>query len=259
MPFAQLQDVRIYYELSGPENAHPLVLSNSLGSNLSMWDPQMPVFTQHFLVLRYDTRGHGRSSIPPGSYSVEQLARDVLGLLDTLHLDHVHFCGLSMGGSTGMWLAVHAPKHLNKLVLCNTAAKIGAPEIWNPRIEAVRKDGIKAISKGVIGRWLSEDFRANSPAVAARTLNMLESSNTEGYTANCEAIRDFDARPAIAGIGVPTLVVAGTRDVSTTAADGQFLAEHIPGARYLELDAAHLSNIEQSHQFTSEVAAFLLS
>jgi len=259
MPFAQLHDVRIHYELSGPENAHPLVLSNSLGSNFSMWDAQMPVFTQHFRVLRYDTRGHGQSSIPTGSYTVEQLGRDVLSLLDTLHLERVHFCGLSMGGSTGMWLALNAPDHLNKLVLCNTAAKIGTPEIWNPRIETIRKNGIKAISNGVIGRWLSEGFRAKSPAVAAKTLEMLERTNTEGYVANCEAIRDFDARQAIAAIRVPTLVVSGTHDVSTTAADGQFLAEHIPGARYLELDAAHLSNIEQSHRFSSEVSAFLLS
>jgi len=259
MPFAQLQNVRIHYEVSGPGSAYPLVLSNSLGSNFSMWDPQMSVFTEHFHVVRYDTRGHGQSSIPRGPYRVEELGRDVLGLLETLHLERVHFCGLSMGGSTGMWLAINAPNRLNKLVLCNTAAKIGTPEIWNPRIEAVRKNGVKAISQGVIGRWLSEGFRAQSPVVAAKTLNMLESSNTEGYVANCEAIRDFDARQAIAAIRVPTLVVAGTHDVSTTAGDGRFLAETIADARYLELDAAHLSNIEQSERFTSEVAAFLLS
>jgi len=259
MPFAELQDARIHYELSGPENAHLLVLSNSLGSTLSMWDAQMPVFTQHFRVLRYDTRGHGQSSITPGPYTMAQLAGDVLALLDSLNLDRVYFCGLSMGGSTGMWLGVHAPARLRKLVLCNTAAKIGTPEIWNPRIAAVRQGGIKAISNGVLGRWLSENFRAQFPAIASRTLSMLEGSNTDGYTANCEAIRDFDAREAIASIALPTLVVAGTHDVSTTAADGRFLAERIPAARYLELDAAHLSNIEQNARFNSEVASFLLS
>jgi 3-oxoadipate enol-lactonase len=259
MPFAQLSDARLHYELSGPSEATALVLSNSLGSNLSMWDPQTARFSKHFQVLRYDTRGHGQSSITPGPYTVEQLARDVLALLDSLNLDHVHFCGLSMGGSTGMWLAIHAGERLNKLVLCNTAAKIGTPEIWNPRMEAVRRGGVKAISNGVIGRWLSEDYRAKFPLLATAALRTLESTDTQGYLANCAAIRDFDAREAIKAIRLPTLVISGTHDVSTTVADGRYLAQNIPGARYVELNAAHLSNIEQSDQFTSEVLHFLVS
>jgi 3-oxoadipate enol-lactonase len=259
MPFAELPDARLRYELSGPSEATVLVLSNSLGSNLSMWDLQMPRFSKHFRVLRYDTRGHGQSSVTPGPYNIEQLGRDVLTLLDTLHLDRVHFCGLSMGGSTGMWLATRAPERLNKLVLCNTAAKIGTPEIWNPRMETVRQGGVKAISGGVIGRWLSEDYRAKFPQVATTMLAVLESTDTQGYLANCAAIRDFDAREGIKAIRLPALVISGTHDVSTTAADGRYLAENIPGACYVELDAAHLSNIEQSDQFTSEVLHFLVS
>jgi 3-oxoadipate enol-lactonase len=259
MPFAQLRDARLHYELSGPADAATLMLSNSLGSNLSLWDPQMPRFTQRFRVLRYDTRGHGQSSVTPGPYTVEQLGHDVLALLDTLHLEPVHFCGLSMGGSTGMWLATHAPERLNKLVLCNTGARIGTPEIWNPRMETVREGGVKAISSGVLGRWLTQDYRARFPQVAADTLRMLESSDTQGYLANCAAIRDFDAREAIKTIRLPTLVISGAHDVSTPAADGRYLAQNIPGARYVELNAAHLSNIEQSDQFTTEVLDFLLS
>jgi 3-oxoadipate enol-lactonase len=259
MPFAQLRDARLHYELSGPSDAAPLVLSNSLGSNLSLWDPQMPRFTQRFCVLRYDTRGHGQSSVIPGPYTIEQLGHDVLALLHSLHLNRAHFCGLSMGGSTGMWLATHAPGRLNKLVLCNTAAKIGTPEIWNPRMEADRQGGEKAISSGVLGRWLSEDYRAKFPQVAADTLHMLESTDTQGYLANSAAIRDFDAREAIKAIRLPTLVISGTHDVSTTVGDGRYLAQNIPGACYVELNAAHLSNIEQSDEFTTEVLNFLLS
>jgi len=259
MPFAQLDDLRIHYELSAPGRAHTVVLSNSLGSNFSMWDAQVPALTQHFRVLRYDTRGHGQSSIPPGPYTVEQLGRDVIALLDQLRLGRVHFCGLSMGGSTGMWLGTNAPQRLDKLVLCNTSARIGTPEIWNPRMDAVRNGGLQAISNGVLSRWLSESFRAKFPDVAAKTQHMLESTDPGGYLANCAAIRDFDARETVASIALPTLVISGTHDVSTPAADGRYLAAHIHGARYIELDAAHLSNIEQSAQFTFEVVTFLLA
>jgi 3-oxoadipate enol-lactonase len=259
MPFAQLKDSRIHYDLAGPASAPVLGFSNSLGATLSMWDPQMPIFQKQFRVLRYDTRGHGESSVTPGPYAIEQLARDVLALLDQLHLGRVHFCGLSMGGQTGMWLALNAADRLNKLVLCNTAAKIGTPEIWNPRIEAVRTGGMKKISTAVMERWFSADFRSKSPDVVAATKLIFEGANPDGYIANCAAIRDFDARETIAAIGVRTLVIAGTHDVATTPADGRYLANSIEGARYVELNAAHLSNIESRERFNSELGAFLLS
>jgi 3-oxoadipate enol-lactonase len=259
MPFAQLEDVRIHYDLGGPIDAPVLVFSNSLGETLSMWDPQTPVLQKQFRVLRYDTRGHGQSSVTPGPYTIEQLARDVLALLDELHIDRVYFCGLSMGGQTGMWLALNAADRFHKLVLCNTAAKIGTPEIWNPRIEAIRKGGMKSISTGVMERWFSAEYRAKSPDVIASTKLVFEGANPEGYVANCAAIRDFDARDAIAGIKIPTLVIAGTHDVATTPAEGHYLADHIPGARYVELSAAHLSNIENRDRFNTELSTFLLS
>ena len=259
MSFAQLEDVRIHYDLAGPASAPVLVFSNSLGENFSMWDPQVAEFQKQFRVLRYDTRGHGQSSVTTGPYTIEQLARDVLALLDKLQLDRVHFCGLSMGGQTGMWLALNAPARLQKLVLCNTAAKIGTPEMWNPRIETVRKSGMKSISTAVLERWFSADYRAKSPAVVASTKLMLESANPDGYVANCAAVRDFDVRESIAAIRIPTLVIAGTHDAATTPADGRYLADRIAGARYAELNAAHLSNIEDQDHFNSEVSAFLLS
>lgn len=259
MPFAQIHDARIHYDLSGPANADALVFSNSLGATLAMWDPQAAVLNQKFRVLRYDTRGHGQSSVTPGPYSIEQLARDVLALLDSLHLDRVYFCGLSMGGMTGMWLALNAPHRLRKLILSNTAAKIGTPEMWNPRIDAVRKDGMKSISAAVMERWFTASFRASSPEIVAAIQRTFETHNPEGYAANCAAIRDYDAREAIAGIRIPTLVVSGTHDPATTAAEGRFLAERIPGARYVELNAAHLSNIEARDRFNSELSVFLTS
>jgi 3-oxoadipate enol-lactonase len=259
MPLAQLEDAGIHYDLVGPATAPVLVLSNSLGTNFTMWDPQMPVLHKQFRVLRYDTRGHGQSSVTPGPYSIEQLARDVLGLLDKLRLDRVHLCGLSMGGQTGMWLALNAPARLNKLILCNTAAKIGTAEVWSSRIEAVRQGGMKSISTAVMERWFSASYRASSPDVVATTKLMLEGANPDGYIANCAAVRDFDARETIAAIGVPTLVIAGTHDAATTPPDGRYLADRIPGARYVELNAAHLSNIGDRDRFNSEVSSFLLS
>lgn len=259
MPFAQLKDARIHYELSGPDNSDVLVFSNSLGETLAMWDAQASSLTAQFRVLRYDTRGHGKSATTSGPYSIEQLSHDILALLDTLQLDRVYFCGLSMGGMTGMWLALHASHRLRKLILCNTAARIGTAENWNARIETVRKSGMKSVSSAVIERWLSPGFRAASPQIVSDTLRILESADPEGYVANCAAVRDFDARETVASIKVPTLVIAGTHDPATTPEDGRFLATNIQGARYVELDAAHLSNIEQHERFTAEVLAFLKS
>ncbi|MGB6900122.1 MAG: 3-oxoadipate enol-lactonase [Candidatus Acidiferrum sp.] len=259
MSFAQLKDVRIHYDLTGPAIAPVLVFSNSLGANLSMWDSQAAEFQKLFRVLRYDVRGHGQSSVTPGPYTIEQLALDVLALLDELQMDRVHFCGLSMGGQTGMWLALNAPARLEKLILCNTAARIGNPEMWENRIDTVRKKGMNAISTPVIERWLSAGYRAKAPSAVASTKRMLESTNPDGYVANCAAVGGLDVRETISAIRVPTLVIAGTQDAATTPTDGRYLVNHIPRARYVELDAAHLSNIEQSARFNSELSGFLTS
>ena len=182
MPFVELRDAQIHYLLEGPSGAPVLAFSNSLGTNYSMWDSQASEFRTKFRILRYDTRGHGQSSITPGIYSIEQLGKDAIGLLDALQLDPVHFCGLSMGGMIGMWLGMNAPDRLGRLVLCSTAAKIGTAESWNARIEMVGKDGMKKVAAAVIERWFTPAFRAKEPATVAIAQRMLEETNPQGYS-----------------------------------------------------------------------------
>lgn len=259
MPFLDLSSYRIHYASSGSASAPVLLFSNSLGTALSMWDTQVPAFEKQFHVLRYDTRGHGQSSVTPGPYSIEQLGLDVLALLDAMHLDRVHFCGLSMGGMIGMWLGANAPGRLHKLILCNTAAKIGTAEGWNTRIETVRKSGMNSIALAVIERWFTPAFRATAPGEVATVQGQLEGTNAEGYVSACAAVRDFDQREALSNIRVPALVIAGAHDPATTTADGRFLADNIPGAQYAELSAAHLSNIEDRDGFNRALGTFLLA
>jgi 3-oxoadipate enol-lactonase len=255
--FADIDGVRFRYRFDGPAAAPVLMLSNSLGTDLSMWEPQLPALARRFRVLRYDSRGHGASGVPPGPYTIEHLGRDVIGLLDGLGIDCVHFCGLSMGGMTGMWLGIHTPTRLHRLVLANTAARIGPPDNWNARIENVRAGGMTAISQAVLERWFTPEFHAQHPDRITAMRQMLERSPVDGYVACCAAVRDMDQRDAVAGIGAPTLVIAGTHDAATPPADGRFVAEHIAGARYVELDAAHLSNIEAGARFTGALLSFV--
>ncbi len=257
MPFLELKGARIHYKLSGPEQAPVLMFSNSLGTNLAMWEPQMQALSQDFRILRYDTRGHGQSSVSPGAYTIDQLADDVVALFDQLRIQRVHFCGLSMGGMIGMSLAIRMPQRLNKLVLCNTAPKIGSPEVWNARIDTVRQGGMQAIVDGVLERWFTPSFRAALPSAIESTKQMLLTTPVEGYVASCAAVRDMDARNSISSIRVPTLIISGTYDPVTLPSDGHFMAERIAGAVYKELPAAHLSNIEASAAFTMDVSNFL--
>ncbi|HET9803775.1 MAG TPA: 3-oxoadipate enol-lactonase [Candidatus Acidoferrum sp.] len=259
MPFADLSDVRIHYSFTGPHSAPILVFSNSLGANFSMWDAQVAALNLKFRILRYDTRGHGQSSVTPGPYNIELLANDVLRLLDALHLDRVHFCGLSMGGQTGMWLGINAARRLHKLVLCNTGATIGTADSWKTRIDAVLARGTQDVSAAILSRWFTAPFAAQHPDVIAKARAAIESTNPLGYTANCAAVCDYDSRVQLSSILVPTLVIAGTHDLATPVADGRFIADHIPGARFLELPAAHLSNIECAAAFSSALESFLLS
>ncbi len=259
MPFLEKDGCKLHYALTGAATSPVVVFSNSLGTNFSMWDPQVPELEKKFRVLRYDTRGHGQSSVTPGPYSIEQLARDVITLLDGLKIERANFCGLSMGGMTGMSLGLDFPARIEKLVLSNTAAKIGTPEFWNARIEKIRRDGMKAIASGVIEKWFTPEFRARSPQAAQSALQMLEECSPEGYVANCAAVRDFDARSRLSQIHARTLVISGTSDPSTPPADGRFLANQIPAARYIELAAAHISNIEAAEEFTAGLIGFLSS
>jgi 3-oxoadipate enol-lactonase len=259
MPLAKLPDAQINYEWAGAEQLPVLVFSNSLGTNLQMWDDQVEEFTKHFRLLRYDTRGHGQSEVTPGPYTIEQLSWDVVHLLDALKLDRVYFCGLSMGGMTGMFLGAYVPHRLHKLVLCNTAAKIGTAELWNARIHAVESGGMKAVAGAVIERWLTAGFRSSHPVETQAVLGLLEASDPQGYIANCAAVRDMDQRQSLGNIRVPCLALTGTHDPVTTPAEVRSLAESIPGAAYAEFSAAHLSNIEARDDFNRRVLHFLLA
>jgi 3-oxoadipate enol-lactonase len=261
MSYLELDGLCTHYRFDGPEDGPVLVLSNSLGTDLSIWEPQVPVLTRHVRLLRYDTRGHGLSGAPPGPYSIEQLGGDVLGLLDGLGLSRVSFCGLSLGGVIGMWLGVNAPERLNKLILCNTGAKIGTPEIWNGRIDQIRKGGMAAVIDATLERWLTPAFRAAAPDRVEWVRQMVLRIAPAGYIANCEALRDADLRDAISSIRTPSMVVTGSKDPATPAELGRFLAERIPGAKpgakYVELESAHLSNIEAAEKFNDAVVSFL--
>lgn len=234
-----------------------MVLSNSLGTSHGMWDAQLPSLARHFRVLRYDTRGHGASDVPPGPYDMAALGRDVLGLLDTAGIQRASFCGLSLGAMTGMWLAAHAPERVDRLVLCNTSSYMGAPEAWNTRIEAVRRGGMAAITEGVIERWFTPEFRAAEPAAVERIRQMLLTTSPEGYVACTAAVRDMDLRDDLASISAPTLVVSGTRDPATPPEHLRFIADRVQGARLVELPTAHLSNIGAEGAFTRTLMDFL--
>ena len=260
MPFVHLADGDLHYQLEGPAGAPVLVLSNSLGTDLHMWDAQMPTLTQHFQVLRYDTRGHGQSLATDGPYSIEQLGGDVLALLDSLDISRAHFCGLSMGGLIAQWLAINAPARIERLVLCNTAAKIGSPEVWNPRIDSILAGGAQAMGDlrdASISRWFTAAFAEAQPQTVEPIVGMLAQTSPEGYAANCAAIRDADFREQLGAIKAPTLIVCGSADPVTTPTDGRFIAERIANAELIELPAAHLSNVEAGADFTQALLGFL--
>jgi len=256
MAFIDLGELRTRYELTGAEGP-VLVFSNSLGTDYSMWDPQLHEFGKRFRILRYDTRGHGQSSVTPGEYSIEELGRDVLRLLDELSLERVDFCGLSMGGMIGIWLGINAPDRIHRLVLCNTAARIGTREMWNTRIATVRKQGMKPVAAAVVERWFTPEFRARHPEKATRAQQMLEDSPPEGYAACCAAIRDMDLCAGVERISLPTLIIYGDKDPVTPKSDAMFLQERIRRATAVGLSAAHLSNVEQPEAFTEAVRNFL--
>jgi 3-oxoadipate enol-lactonase len=257
MPTARLPDVTLHYRIDGDASSPPLLLSNSLGTSLEMWEPQMAALAGRFRVIRYDSRGHGQSTVPPGPYTIEQVANDALGLLDALKVPRAHFCGLSMGGMVGMWLGIHAPQRIDRLVLANTAAKIGTAEMWNARIDAVRKGGVQSIASAVLARWFSAPLLEAPTPIIARMRVTLEGVSADGYAASCAAVRDMDQRHLVGRIHAPTLVIAGTDDFATPAADGRYVADQIPNARYVELPAAHLSNVQAAPAFTQALMQFL--
>lgn len=256
MLYCDLPSGRFAYRWDGPPDAPVLALSNSLGTDYSMWDAQMPTLQRHFRVLRCDSRGHGASAVPTGPYTIEMLGRDALALLDALEIGQAHFCGLSMGGMVGMWLAVHQPERIDRLALCNTAARMGPPQFWDARIEAVRRDGLDVMSAPIIARWFTPPFFDKAPETVETMRQTLARTPADGYIACCEAIRDMDQREKLARIRAKTLVIAGSLDAAAPPADGRYLAETIPDARYLEFPAAHMANVEVGQPFTDALVRF---
>jgi 3-oxoadipate enol-lactonase len=257
MTFIQVDDVRLHVRTDGDPARPCVVLSNSLGTNLSMWDSQAAALARDYHVLRYDTRGHGQSGRGTAPVTLERLGRDVVGLLDALAIPRAHFCGISMGGMTGQWLGIHAPRRLDKLVLANTAARIGTLEVWTARAAQVRAGGMEGVADGAAARWFTPAFLAREPHVAARMVARLREQDPEGYATCCDALAAADLRATVGTVAVQTLVIAGTEDPVTTVVDAGWMRDRIPGACLVTLAASHISSIEAEPQFTSALAAFL--
>ena len=256
MPFTTVSGTRLFYRLEGRAELPVLVLSHSLGCDLGMWDPQMSVLLDQFRVLRYDTRGHGASDVPAGDYSIEMLGRDVLELSTEVGVERFAFCGISMGGAIGQWLAIHAAENLTALVLANTSPRFGTRETWDARLQAIRAGGIAAIADSGLQRFFSP---ANLNSTWAQTVRrVLLGTNPAGYAGCCAALRDLDFTKGVESIVAPTLVIGSDQDPSTPwQGNGSLLANGIPAARSVVLAGAHLSNLEQPSRFTAAVAEFL--
>jgi 3-oxoadipate enol-lactonase len=239
-----------YSRLDGPADAPVVVLSNSLGTTLEMWEPQMPALSEQFAVLRYDHPGHGSSRGNPNESSIEALARGVLAILDERGIERVSFCGLSLGGGVGQWLAMQRPARIDRLVLACTSARFGLRENWLARAATVRAEGVEAVADAVLQLWFTPRTHRDAPELVRTYRAMMVSAAREGYAGCCEALADWDPGDELAVIRAPTLVLAGSEDPATPPAQGEVLAGRIPGARLSVLEGAgHLANLEEPEAF----------
>jgi 3-oxoadipate enol-lactonase len=258
MPDIDVDGCPIHVEIDGPDQAPVLMLSNSLGTNLHMWDLQVAPFTKHFRLVRYDRRGHGKSGVTKGPYSMKQLGRDALALLDQLGIECVNWCGLSMGGMVGQWVAAHAPHRIDRLILSNTSSFFPDRSVWDHRIRLVRDKGLAGIVDANMERWFTKAFRESAPPATAPIREMFLATSPEGYIACGEAIRDMDHRALLARIKAPTLVIAGRHDPATPLEMNDFIRDQIPGAELVVLEAAHIANVELPEAYNNAVLGFLL-
>jgi 3-oxoadipate enol-lactonase len=257
MPIAQSNGCPIHYEVEGDAAKPVLMFCNSLGTNLHMWDGQMAEALKHFRVLRYDRRGHGKSGVPAGPYTMEMLGRDALAVLDAAKVEKTSWCGLSMGGMVGMWMGANAASRVNRLILSNTSAYFENKQIWNDRIALVKEKGLAAIMQGTLERWFTAGFREREPGKVKEIADMFLATKVEGYIGCGEAVRDMDHRALLKSIKAPTMVIAGKQDAGTTPEMGEAIARSIPGARLTLFDAAHIANIECGASYTTAVMDFL--
>ena len=259
MPFATIHNARMFYRLQGTAGRPVLILSHSISTDHAMWELQVEDLLPHFQILRYDTRGHGASDATPGEYSIEMLGRDILALADTLKISHFAFCGLSLGGAIGQWIAVHAPERVTHLVLANTSPQFIPRTNWETRMAAVVKGGMSAVVDVAMQRFFSPDTLAKQDPHVASIRSVFLGTDPVGYLGCCAALRDMNHGDLLGRIKAPTLVISGDRDVATPwTGHSEKLAQGIPGAKALHLAAAHLSNIERPHSFTTALLEFLL-
>lgn len=250
----------LHFRVEGSETAPPVVLSHAISTSLALWDLQVPVWSQTFRVIRYDARGHGGSRPAGGSYGFEQMADDVLGLLDHLGLAKVAFVGLSLGGMVGQALALRAPDRLSALVLAHTNAKTPAnlEDMWVQRAKSIEANGVEPHVDATLARWFTAEFRAAAPLTVAWIANLIRATDAGTYVQCCRAIQKLDFFDRLNQVRVPTLTVAGAEDMGAPPANLEAMASRIPGAQCIVIDrGAHLANVEQSHVFTERVGAFL--
>ena len=250
--------VPLAYRVDGPADAPPLVLVNSLGTNLRMWERQVATLGERLRVVRYDIRGHGCSGVSEPPITLARLGGDLLALIDHLDIARAHICGVSLGGLIALWCAIHHPERVARAVFANTAARIGSVESWSARIELVRQGGMAAVREMALARFFSPTFRAHHPEVADAFGAMLEATDPAGYIAACTALRDADLRPLVPTVRVPSLILAGALDESTPPSQSEELHAAIPGSTLVVLpEASHLSNVEQPEAFNAQLLRFL--
>ena len=249
--------VDLPYRIEGPADAPPVLLSNSLGSTAEMWDPQVPALAEGYRVIRYEIRGHDGAPVPDGPYSMDDLGGDAVALLDHLGIERTHVVGLSLGGMTGMWLAVNAPERVDRLVAMCTSAMLADEHDWPLRARTVREQGTGAVAEAVVDRWFTPAFRDANPDLAARMRAMVADTPPEGYAGCCDAIAAMDMQDAIEAVKAPTLVIAGRHDAATPPAHAEIIARRIPDARLEVVDAAHLANYERPDEVTALIRSHL--
>ncbi|WP_028467749.1 3-oxoadipate enol-lactonase [Nisaea denitrificans] len=259
MPHIDANGITLHYRIDGPEDGRPLLLSNSLASNLHMWDPQIADLTSAgFRVIRYDSRGHGGSGAPEGAYSIEMLAEDAVALLDGLGVDRADYCGLSKGGMVGQMLGVRHRDRVKTLILADTSAHMPTQEMWDGRVRTVEKGGMAAVVDATIERWFTPASQQRLKQDIDTVREMILGTPPQGFIGCCRAIQAMDQRETIGGIDIPTLVIVGADDPATTPEHAREIHGLIKGSRYAEIpEAAHFSNFEQPDAFTKAMLGFL--
>jgi 3-oxoadipate enol-lactonase len=258
MSFASINGTTLHYRLTGAPDGLPLILVNSLGTSLNIWDDVLSLLGLRYRVLSYDKRGHGLSDAPPGPYSLDDHAADLVGLADRCGFKRYSICGISIGGMIAMQIAARHPSKVRRLVLCDTAPRIGTAQMWNDRIAQVRQGGMAAVADAVLGRWVSPGYRELRPADFSGWRNMLERCPAEGYVASCASVRDADLTADIGHISVPTRVVAGENDLATPPDTVRQLAESIADAEFrLIRGAGHVPCIEQPERLCELICEHL--